>query len=84
MTFTSGETASKPLLYPNPADDKVFISNLPSEGIILIRNSQGSSFIKKKIISKHQCIYLTGLKPGLYIVTIRNGNKNFQKKLIIR
>lgn len=69
-------------VYPNPADDKVFIDvNEPTQ--VGIYNIAGSLLKSKLVQSKSDYINIVDLKEGIYIIRSMDSN-SFAKKLIVK
>lgn len=77
-------TAEHIEIYPNPANDKLFISapsNVKIE-LITLYNQQGQKVIESGVISSF--IDLRTLHPGVYIIAIQTERSRWKKKLIIQ
>ena len=71
-------------IYPNPATDYILInSNLGVENLI-IRDIAGRVVTQMNNLSSSERIELNGIKLGMYLVTMKNGNSVSTKKLIVR
>ncbi len=57
------------LLYPNPANDKIFIEGLEGEHDIMIYNAMGA-LVKTATVSSGQEIGISELSSGIYLVRI--------------
>jgi hypothetical protein len=83
------KTRAKPIkLYPNPADDYFIVNNseIPESSILSVYTTSGV-LVKSIQLSKttqNQRIEIQDLKPGIYIVVLRNNQGNFYNKLIIK
>jgi len=70
------------LIYPNPAQDRVFISGITEKSQLAIYDISGK-LVLKQTISSEQAINVNHLKSGIYLINIRNKNHNITKKLVI-
>lgn len=74
-------------LYPNPASNKIFITNkdYSKETLVSIVNIQGKQNSYNKILNENSIeIDLTNLTKGMYFVTIQTDKKIETKKLIVQ
>lgn len=67
-------------IYPNPATDIVNVIGAQNSSKIIISNVLGQKAIE--VSPKTNSINIESLKPGVYFLTIFNGNKTSTKKLI--
>jgi hypothetical protein len=70
------------LIYPNPAQDRVFISGITEKSQLAIYDISGK-LVLKQTISSEQTINVNNLKSGIYLINIRNNTQNITKKLLI-
>ena len=70
------------LIYPNPASDKVYISNLIKKSIIKIYDIEGKLVLENKISNK-EYVNISVLAKGIYQVKFEGKNLNETRKLII-
>ena len=79
------DPASKIEIYPNPADRLLFISLAQSnEQIIQLFDILGNVVYEGKITERVKTIDVSGLRPGVYILSIGQGDKhNILRKIII-
>ena len=70
------------LLYPNPANDKLYIKGL-SNGSVTIFNSIGQKMLWIPVGNIQQTIDISLLQCGFYVVHIDCGNKILSRKLQI-
>ncbi len=73
-------------VYPNPSNG---IFNMQISGDLLnsemfISDVAGHQLFRKKIASVMETINLSDFGKGIYIVTLKTGRKNIQKKIIIK
>jgi len=59
-------------LYPNPAVDYVYISNLYEESVLTIYTSDGQAVMQKKIVNANAPVNVSGLAKGVYIATLKS------------
>jgi hypothetical protein len=75
-------------LYPNPADDYFIIDNsdTPESSILSIYTTSGVlvKSIQLGKATQNQRIDVQDLKPGMYIIVLRNGQGNYYNKLIVK
>ena len=69
-------------IYPNPATDNIYISNLLEKSIIKIYDIQGKLVLENKISNK-KYINISMLAKGIYQVKFEGNNLNETRKLII-
>ncbi|UOU99726.1 T9SS type A sorting domain-containing protein [Chryseobacterium daecheongense] len=75
----------KPILYPNPTKDFVYINHLPKESIVTIFDTVGRKVFRKKYSQTNISIETSTFANGVYIIQIDNVEKNIlSEKLIIR
>jgi hypothetical protein len=73
------------VLQPNPAKENVLIRVINADGTmkLTIRNILGQTVIEKINIDEMNNVNLSGIKPGIYLVTIIKGKTNLTQKLIV-
>ncbi|RKT00875.1 T9SS type A sorting domain-containing protein [Chryseobacterium defluvii] len=77
--------SEKPILYPNPTKDFVYINHLPKQSIVTIFDTVGRIVFSKKYSQKSISIETSAFANGVYIIQIDNEEKNIlSEKLIIR
>ena len=69
-------------IYPNPATDNIYISNLFEKSIIKIYDIQGKLVLENKISNK-EYVNISILAKGIYQVKFEGNNLNETRKLII-
>jgi len=69
-------------IYPNPATDNIYISNLFKKSGIKIYDIQGKLVLENKISNK-QYVNISNLAKGIYQVKFEGNNLNETRKLII-
>lgn len=71
-------------LYPNPANDKFFLSNPDKNQLgILIKTLEGEVILQKNASDHIVEILTDGFPTGIYFVLIQTGDSVFVKKLIL-
>jgi len=71
------------IIYPNPASDKVYISNLKEENILIkFYDIQGKLVLENKFLNK-EYVNISMLAKGIYQVKFEGNNLNETRKLII-
>ncbi|MEM6771953.1 MAG: T9SS type A sorting domain-containing protein, partial [Bacteroidota bacterium] len=84
VVTTMVEASEEPLsVYPNPANDAVFVSAKES-GQLEIRDAQGRIVNQVATNGERQRIDLNGLNPGLYFITLNNGSTVTSQRFIKR
>ena len=71
--------------YPNPASDHVRVEfSERMTGSITLRNILGQVLIKQEISSEREILYLSGIKSGIYFLSVESGDAivNTQKLII--
>lgn len=69
-------------IFPNPATDNIYISNLKEQSIIKIFDINGKLVLKNKVSNK-EYINISTLSKGMYQVTFEGKNWNETRKLIV-
>ena len=69
-------------IYPNPATDNIYISNLCEKSIIKIYDIKGKLVLENKISNK-EYVNISSLAKGIYQVKFEGNNIDESKKLII-
>ena len=69
-------------IYPNPATNNIYISNLYEKSIIKIYDIKGKLVLEKKISNK-EYVNISMLAKGIYQVKFEGNNINETRKLII-
>ncbi|MFN3528409.1 MAG: T9SS type A sorting domain-containing protein [Bacteroidia bacterium] len=76
--------AKRPVLYPNPARERVFIRHEYPIREYQIRDLQGRIIVQQQFFDDTG-IDLGGLAPGMYLIALKNAlGQAFSEKLIIR
>ena len=73
-------------LWPNPSTGNFTIRNIPDQmNRIEISDIRGSVIVSRKMMQGEKELSLsTGLKPGIYLVTLYGDNYNLTRKLVIK
>jgi len=77
---------SEYLIFPNPADDFLFIS-LPENSfnaVIRFYDMTGQLLFQKEIRLSNDFIDVSRLSPGLYFLNLQSGDFNHKQKVVIR
>ncbi|HNQ66748.1 MAG TPA: DUF2012 domain-containing protein [Bacteroidales bacterium] len=69
-------------LYPNPAEDKLFLNLMEQNCQIKISNSLGNTIIQKSLNYGFNTINLSDFNPGLYFIEINSDKYTYKEKLI--
>ena len=68
-------------VYPNPAQDYIYVTSDASDGTILVMNLLGQEMGNYPITSNSMTIDISGLKEGIYFVSITSGENTVVKKI---
>ncbi|MFV0541321.1 MAG: T9SS type A sorting domain-containing protein [Aestuariibaculum sp.] len=79
LSQTSASLNKEAFLHPNPVSDVLYVNNLKEGSNIEIHNILGQLVTTKK---NSATINVSGLYPGLYVLTITNGNKKETLKFV--
>lgn len=71
-------------VYPNPADEVVFIKATEPITSVQVFNSLGQEVIHKLSESNHLDIKVSDLQSGVYFVKVKNNSKEEIKRIVIR
>ncbi len=73
------------IIYPNPANNLVTVQleELPTNGVINIKDLLGKALLVQKVISTNTEINVSHLSMGIYYVELINDNYKFAKKLVV-
>ena len=77
-------------VYPNPADNKIFVSkpdlNYSQTTVLKIFSIDGQLISSEQLneFYNNYSVDCSGLKNGLYLIKLENGNQHFQSKLVIQ
>jgi hypothetical protein len=99
MTSTGNEISYSPVIlikkgdeftlsvFPNPASSEVFVNHSKSNGVQQIRiiNNAGNLLLSKKVLSNstQTKIDITGIKPGMYFISLLGGESMLAQPLLI-
>jgi hypothetical protein len=84
-TFTETIDNSEIVLYPNPIENKLFISSTEQIKSIKITDATGRILIQKNVHQQNNVVLdLSKLNTGIYFIEINTENKMIEKKLIKR
>lgn len=70
------------LIYPNPAQDRVFISGITERSQLTIYDISGKLVLQQTVFSE-QVVNVKNLNRGIYLINIRNNQQNITQKLVI-
>jgi hypothetical protein len=70
-------------IYPNPANDKIFVQSKEAVKTITINTARGKIVFDKKVNNKSFSIDICSLKEGLYIVQITAKTGAISKKIVV-
>jgi uncharacterized protein (TIGR02145 family) len=72
---------AQPVIYPNPANDKILIKNIDdSQSSIMIFDLLGNLVLNKQIYSNH--IDISDLENGVYLVRLINSKQTVIEKIV--
>ncbi|MBR9861372.1 T9SS type A sorting domain-containing protein [bacterium] len=71
-------------IYPNPAQDQIFLNNAALIGENIEFYSLSGKTVLSETVPSSLTISLNQLSPGVYLVKVISGNKNYVSRLIIR
>lgn len=74
----------EPVVYPNPARDRLFVKNIDPASKLSILNIQGQPILIKEGFETTNGINVNGLKNGFYILQIRKEGRTVVKKFVVR
>jgi subtilisin family serine protease len=83
-TLIKEKEINEVIVYPNPAQDELIISNLNSNieiGSIRIYNVLGKEILKAEALNSIISIDMKNIEQGMYIVIIQNGENIITKKI---
>lgn len=70
------------ILYPNPAENYITVTNIPQEGDLLLYNNLGQVVIKAVVSHQNPVISLQNITRGIYTYKIISGTKTQTGKII--
>jgi len=70
-------------LYPNPAEDFVYLQ-LKEDALVSIINISGKMVVLQEVSKGHAAISTTYIKPGIYIFKVETENIVITKKIMIK
>lgn len=74
------------LLYPSPADEyiNIVLPDKPSRnGTATLTDMQGKTLKTFSLSESIECLNVTDIAPGLYLIELKSGNNNFVKQIVI-
>jgi hypothetical protein len=83
--ISENENASSLLLYPNPANENITvqISSITGDYMANIYDARGRLVITQKLSgTSENTIGISGLKKGLYLINITDGERSFTKRFV--
>jgi hypothetical protein len=79
---TINEETSSLLMYPNPATDNIYISNIKERGVIIkIYDISGRLVLEKKVSDK-EYVNISTLSKGMYQIKFEGRDWSETRKLI--
>ncbi|MEP7196709.1 MAG: T9SS type A sorting domain-containing protein [Saprospiraceae bacterium] len=78
------EDAEDPIIFPNPADESVIISNIEEVKSIQLFSIQGVMIDFDNFVFKDKNLDTSRIENGTYILIIKSTGKNYYKKLVIQ
>ncbi|WP_223606640.1 T9SS type A sorting domain-containing protein [Chryseobacterium sp. OSA05B] len=78
--LNTGETQfiNKPIIYPNPAKDIIYLDHLPAETVVHITDMSGKNVLSQKYSEKKISIPASQLTNGVYLIQLQ-----YQGKIIV-
>jgi hypothetical protein len=72
-------------VYPNPATSKIFIEgNATEDSDVIVSTILGQTLLSGKTDAEGRLtIDINGFKPGVYLVTIKKGDRQVVKKIVV-
>ena len=71
-------------IYPNPADDIVFINNTSDSSFLELINSDGKVLFSRKLEKDSSKLDVSDLIPGLYYIRIKNITTSKSYKIVVK
>jgi hypothetical protein len=71
-------------VYPIPASNQIFLTNLPQQGKLFLLNENGQQLITKEFMGVEQTMDISKLSSGVYFVNILSDNVNIIRKIVIQ
>jgi len=78
------ELGNSIIIYPNPAENEISISNIPELSTISVHDINGKLFIQREVDSNKTQLNVSELSPGLYILKISNSAGQQVSKFVKR
>jgi aminopeptidase N len=83
LSLTENSTLKKDvILYPNPTEGKLFISNENNETLELVIFDTKGAVIVQQTIGSSFAVDLSNQLPGNYLVEVKNGTEKITRKVI--
>lgn len=85
MATTEAQTSQNVAVYPNPAQNEIFVKADASAGLLSVNlyDATGKLVVSQKVKSQEP-IRVAHLNNGLYILKVEGLNVNFSEKIIIK
>ncbi len=84
-TALNDDTYSEQIeIYPNPASDKLLVSNLPEGSKVLLINQNGQVVYTTTANQTDLSIDVSGLSDGLYVIRADANGKHVSKKILVQ
>ncbi len=71
-------------VYPIPASDQIFLTNLPQQGSLFLSNEKGQLLSTKEFIGSEQTIDTSKLSAGVYFLNIHSDTENSIRKIVVQ
>ena len=71
-------------VYPNPANDRVFVRGVPEGAVLYLTDMMGRVVTVKRGEELENGISLSGLASGIYLITVRDGNRSISHARILK
>ena len=69
-------------VFPNPADDKVFLNSKETIHSVRLYDYTGQVLMKKSINDKSHQLNISELKPGIYFLMMETENRSVTEQII--
>ncbi len=69
--------------YPNPANNQLFLDQVPANSLVQIRDVQGRIYIEELLSERSAVVGLENLSAGVYLLTVQSGEFKHTSKLQI-
>lgn len=78
------EAASQLDIFPNPATERVNLSNLPTDGMARVFDLNGRHLLSQNVQPGDNTFEIGHLPKGIYMIEVLAGNQFWKEKLVVR